>query len=181
MEDYQDAMAYALSHLDDTRQVTSEITKNFSVLGKFDVYFFDGPHHERDQYDGIATALPALERHFVLIVDDWNWPGPGAARRARSGHSICRSFAGSKSARRWMVRIPRCNGRTAIGTTDISSRRSSSPGRPDDPPDRPASESRVHGFPKKYAARRHLGERRMRLSPNRADPRVADDGALPGA
>jgi hypothetical protein len=34
---------------------------------------FDGPHNERDQYDGIMLAQPALDRSHILIVDDWNW------------------------------------------------------------------------------------------------------------
>lgn len=45
---------------------------DFTALGKFNVYLFDGPHKAQDQYDGIALALPALDRRFVLIVDDWN-------------------------------------------------------------------------------------------------------------
>lgn len=39
----------------------------------FNVYFYDGPHSEVDQHDGIVAALPALDEQFVLIVDDWNW------------------------------------------------------------------------------------------------------------
>jgi hypothetical protein len=46
------------------------------ALGHHDVYLFDGPHSAQDQYDGIALALPACARRFVLIVDDWNWLGP---------------------------------------------------------------------------------------------------------
>jgi hypothetical protein len=34
---------------------------------------FDGPHAKVDQYDGIVAAQPALEKSYVLIVDDWNW------------------------------------------------------------------------------------------------------------
>ncbi len=37
------------------------------------IYLFDGPHGEQDQYDGVRLALPALQEEFVLIVDDWNW------------------------------------------------------------------------------------------------------------
>lgn len=37
---------------------------------------FNGPHLERDQFDGINLALPALDQTFILIVDDWNWPAP---------------------------------------------------------------------------------------------------------
>jgi hypothetical protein len=46
---------------------------DFSALGKFNIYLFDGPHEYQDQYDGLDMALPALEDQFVLIVDDWNW------------------------------------------------------------------------------------------------------------
>jgi len=47
---------------------------DYASLGKFNLYLFDGPHTYRDQYDGIAVAQPALEREYVQIVDDWNWP-----------------------------------------------------------------------------------------------------------
>lgn len=46
---------------------------NYSTLGKFNVYLFDGPHRELDQYKGVSIALPALDDVFILIVDDWNW------------------------------------------------------------------------------------------------------------
>lgn len=45
----------------------------FDALGKFNVYLFDGPHATQDQYDGVVLALPALDKQFVFIVDDWNW------------------------------------------------------------------------------------------------------------
>lgn len=47
---------------------------DFKALG-FDanIYLYDGPHTEQDQYDGIVYALPALHAEFVLIVDDYNW------------------------------------------------------------------------------------------------------------
>lgn len=58
----------AVSFLDiDFRQV------DYSAIGKFNVYFFDGPHRQQDQYDGVKIALPALDQNFVLIIDDWNW------------------------------------------------------------------------------------------------------------
>lgn len=37
------------------------------------IFLFDGPHEEQDQYDGIALAVPSLQDDFVLIVDDYNW------------------------------------------------------------------------------------------------------------
>lgn len=46
---------------------------DFSGIGKFNIYLFDGPHTERDHYGGITLALPALDDEFVLVVDDWNW------------------------------------------------------------------------------------------------------------
>jgi hypothetical protein len=45
----------------------------FHGIGQFNIYLFDGPHEERDQYDGIVLAQPALTDSYVLIVDDWNW------------------------------------------------------------------------------------------------------------
>jgi hypothetical protein len=46
---------------------------DFSSIGLFNIYLFDGPHEARDQYDGLMMALPALQREFVFVVDDWNW------------------------------------------------------------------------------------------------------------
>ena len=51
----------------------------FDTLGLFNVFLFDGPHEEHDQYDGLKLAQPALASPHVLIVDDWNW------RRVRIG------------------------------------------------------------------------------------------------
>lgn len=46
---------------------------DFASLGRFDVYFYDGPHTDIHQQNGIVLAQPALDDQFVLIVDDWNW------------------------------------------------------------------------------------------------------------
>jgi hypothetical protein len=46
---------------------------DLASLGTFNVYLFDGPHSDKDQYDGLVLATPALTREFILIVDDWNW------------------------------------------------------------------------------------------------------------
>lgn len=55
--------------------LTSDFRKvNYNHLGgKFNVYMFDGPHEEEDQYDGVTIAMPAVDDEFVLIVDDYNW------------------------------------------------------------------------------------------------------------
>jgi hypothetical protein len=42
-------------------------------VGTFNIYFYDGSHSEKDQYDGIVWAMPALERTSIVLVDDWNW------------------------------------------------------------------------------------------------------------
>jgi hypothetical protein len=46
---------------------------DYTQLGRFNVYMFDGPHSAADQFDGIAMAQPALDEDFILIIDDWNW------------------------------------------------------------------------------------------------------------
>jgi Methyltransferase domain len=46
---------------------------DYNEIGSFNIYLFDGPHEEKDQYDGIMIAQPALANEFILIVDDWNW------------------------------------------------------------------------------------------------------------
>jgi hypothetical protein len=45
----------------------------YDEIGRFNIYFFDGPHEEKDHYDGIVLAQPAAADSHVLIVDDWNW------------------------------------------------------------------------------------------------------------
>ena len=45
---------------------------DYSSIGKYNVYFFDGPHSEQDQYDGLAYAQDALDNVFIFIVDDYN-------------------------------------------------------------------------------------------------------------
>jgi hypothetical protein len=64
---FRTPQAYVNVIEDDFRSV------DFSSIGKFDIYLFDGPHEYQDQHDGLRLALPALESTFVFIVDDWNW------------------------------------------------------------------------------------------------------------
>ena len=45
---------------------------DYTAMGSFSIYMFDGPHEERDQYDGIVMVQPALDKSHALIVDDWN-------------------------------------------------------------------------------------------------------------
>jgi hypothetical protein len=67
LQEYRTTRAYVNFIEMDFRQV------DYSGLGPFNVYLFDGPHMKEDQYDGLRLAQPALDDLFVLIVDDWNW------------------------------------------------------------------------------------------------------------
>ena len=64
---YKGESANVLLICDDFRKI------DYSTIGKFNIFLFDGPNEEQDLFDGLKFALPALEDHFVLIVDDWNW------------------------------------------------------------------------------------------------------------
>lgn len=46
---------------------------DYTKIGKYNIYMFDGPHSARDQYDGVFIAQPALDDSYILIIDDWNW------------------------------------------------------------------------------------------------------------
>ncbi len=46
---------------------------NYTDIGKYNVYLFDGPHEEKDQYDGLMFAQSALDDEYIFICDDWNW------------------------------------------------------------------------------------------------------------
>jgi hypothetical protein len=48
-------------------------TVSYGHIGRFNIYFYDGPHKLEDQYDGVRMALPALDDRAILLVDDWNW------------------------------------------------------------------------------------------------------------
>jgi len=48
-------------------------TVPYAHIGKFNIYFYDGPHSPEDQYDGIRVAMPALDDQAILLIDDWNW------------------------------------------------------------------------------------------------------------
>lgn len=45
---------------------------DYNTIGKFNIYMFDGPHNEQDQYNGVALVQPALDDRYILIVDDYN-------------------------------------------------------------------------------------------------------------
>lgn len=67
--------AAATSDVTDFSFVEGDFRKvDYSALGMFNIYLFDGPHEFEDQRDGVQIAQPALDDRYIQIVDDWNWP-----------------------------------------------------------------------------------------------------------
>lgn len=76
----------------DFKFIESDFRKvDYSSIGKHNIYVFDGPHMQQDQYDGIDLVKDALDDTYVLIVDDYNWSivreGTEAAL-AHVGHTV---------------------------------------------------------------------------------------------
>lgn len=46
---------------------------DFSNIGKFNVYMYDGEHSYQSQYDALKLTQAALDDTYIFIVDDWNW------------------------------------------------------------------------------------------------------------
>jgi hypothetical protein len=67
-------LSYFASETTSISFVTSDFRKvPYGQFGKFNVYFFDGPHSEHEQYLALQIVQDALDDEFVFIVDDWNW------------------------------------------------------------------------------------------------------------
>lgn len=74
-EIFQQNTSLAISDRTNFRFIENDFRAvDYSGLGKFNIYLYDGPHAYQDQYDGIIIAQPALDDFYVQIVDDWNWP-----------------------------------------------------------------------------------------------------------
>lgn len=63
---------------------------DYKNIGKHNIYMFDGPHLQKDQYDGIVLVQDALDDNYVLIVDDYNWS------HIREGTETALDYAGHK-------------------------------------------------------------------------------------
>lgn len=46
------------------------------LSGSYTVYFYDGDHSRKSQYEAITRYAPLLASRFVLLVDDCNWVEP---------------------------------------------------------------------------------------------------------
>lgn len=46
---------------------------DYSLMGPFNVLFYDGSHAEKDQLDGVRLPAPAMDDQYIAIVDDWNF------------------------------------------------------------------------------------------------------------
>ena len=44
----------------------------FKLFGKYNLYFFDGPHSYEDTKKGFTYYNDVLEDNFVVLIDDWN-------------------------------------------------------------------------------------------------------------
>lgn len=74
-ETFQRNTSHAISDGVDFRFIESDFRAvDYNDMGKFNIYLYDGPHAYEDQYDGVLIAQPALDDHYIQIVDDWNWP-----------------------------------------------------------------------------------------------------------
>jgi hypothetical protein len=63
------------TELTDFQFIESDFRKvDVSKIGPFNIYLYDGPHAEQDQYDGLALYNSCLDDDFIFMVDDWNWP-----------------------------------------------------------------------------------------------------------
>ncbi|HAI37092.1 MAG TPA: hypothetical protein DCM40_02610 [Maribacter sp.] len=51
-------------------------TFDYTEISPIDIYFFDGPHDEESQYQGIVKAFDSFADTSIILVDDWNWGGP---------------------------------------------------------------------------------------------------------
>lgn len=47
-------------------------TLDLSSKGKFDIYFYDGAHWPKEQYDALEYAFESMADTFIYIVDDYN-------------------------------------------------------------------------------------------------------------
>jgi len=88
-----DGVAEALRHTLDAHTAPGQVTfhdldfRSFFINApwrpaRIGAYFYDGGHSFRDQYDGVALALPWLADDAVIIVDDTN------KRAARSANQL---------------------------------------------------------------------------------------------
>lgn len=88
-ENIRSVFEHNLKAASDTTANSSFIDRDFRQvdykdIGQFNVYMFDGPHSEQDQYDGVVIAQPALDDLHYMIVDDYN----GAGVRAGTERAI---------------------------------------------------------------------------------------------
>jgi len=88
-----DGVAEALRHTLEAHTAPGQVTfhdldfRSFFINApwrpaRIGAYFYDGGHSFRDQYDGVALALPYLADDAIIIVDDTN------KRAARSANQL---------------------------------------------------------------------------------------------
>jgi hypothetical protein len=68
---------------------------DWGTAGRHNVYLYDADHTREGQANALRRVLPALDREFVFIVDDWNWA------RVREGTALGLKAIGG-CALRWI-------------------------------------------------------------------------------
>ena len=110
---FEENMKLVLSDKTDFTFMESDFRAvDFSAIGRFNIYMFDGPHAEADQYDGVRLAQPALDDSYVLVVDDWNW------EQVRAGTFRALVEAGSAIEMAIEVRTTADNSHPTVAFTD---------------------------------------------------------------
>lgn len=76
------------------------------------LYFYDGPHDEQSQYDGIHLVEPYLADHALVLVDDWRLAHDSGSYAEAGTH---RAIADSRNKWELLYDLPaRCNGDLAL-------------------------------------------------------------------
>lgn len=78
-EEFQNNIKRCIEESSEISQIDFEFNEidytsvNYTKIGKYNVYFYDGPHEYEDQYNALSMCLDCLENEFIFICDDWNW------------------------------------------------------------------------------------------------------------
>lgn len=46
---------------------------DLNLLGKYNIYMYDGEHSETSHYKALNYYISCLDNEFIYLVDDWNW------------------------------------------------------------------------------------------------------------
>lgn len=49
-------------------------SENMSIINNVNTYYYDGDHSAESHMKAITYYKNVLDKYFIFIVDDWNWP-----------------------------------------------------------------------------------------------------------